>query len=490
MIYALCDFSDQSDKLVQSIKSHDSRHHCKLIISEFFNEFRDEEIVSISIKGIVDNCKNTFIDNETKFEFDNDFEWIVRASQRFKLKKISHNEAYFQLIRMYAYLKSLLKMNNIKVLFFGTSSPHHLYNQLLAIAAKNLGINVFVNYAHDVLGDNKIVLINYFSRKPVLIDIEDKIDRNYEKQKVQLYLDQHYGLNKSAAPLWLKRNKFKKNLTILRYIFEFIISFLYLKRPKSDLNTLGIALPHNYYREFYVRRKIILGWVRQSIYKYYYKKNSVDFVNLDSLKFPYVIFLASVQPEATSIPDAFKLSDVNLAMQKLIKDFGGKYEIYFQEHPGNFEFLSVFDRQLLGSSCDDFRSISDLDYYLQNNVNLIYPNIENTSLLIDNASAVFSINGSSLIQGTLFNKPTFNFGKFCVDLELGFVEADYDLNLIDQIKNSGVVRAINVEKIVDEFTKIRCSAFPNFTGASSGRKDLTLKSDAYVEVLNSVPHIG
>jgi hypothetical protein len=31
--------------------------------------------------------------------------------------KISHNEAYFQLIRMYAYLKSLLKINNIEVLF-------------------------------------------------------------------------------------------------------------------------------------------------------------------------------------------------------------------------------------------------------------------------------------------------------------------------------------------------------------------------------------
>ena len=85
MIYAICDFSDQSDKLVQSIKSYDSRHHCKLIISEIFNEFWDEEIVSVSINGIVDNCKNTFTDNETKFEFDNDFEWIIRASQRFTL---------------------------------------------------------------------------------------------------------------------------------------------------------------------------------------------------------------------------------------------------------------------------------------------------------------------------------------------------------------------------------------------------------------------
>ena len=490
MIYALCDFSDQSDKLVQSIKSRDSRHSCKLIISEFFDDFRDEEIVSISIKGIVDNCKNTFIDNETKFEFDYDFEWIIRASQRFTLKKISHNEAYFQLIRMYAYLKSLLKINNIEVLFFGTSSPHHLYNQLLAVAAKNLGINVFVNYAHDVLGDNKILLINYFSRKPVLLNSEDTLDRNCEKLKVQLFLDQHFGENQSAAPLWLKSNKLKKILTIFRYILGFIISFLFLKRTKSDLNTLGVALPHNYYHEFYVRRKIILGWIRQIIYRRYYKKNSTKFRSKESFQSPYVIFLAPVQPEATSVPDAFKLSDINLAMQKLIRDLNGKYEIYFQEHPGNFEFLSVFNKQLLGSSCDDFRSVSDLDYYLQNNVKLIFPDIKKTNLLIKNAIAVFSINGSSLIQGALFSKPTFNFGKFWVDLEFGFVEANYDLSLIDQITNSGVVDAINVEKIVNEFTKIRCSAFPNFTGASSGRKDLTLKSDAYVKVLRSDHHIG
>ncbi len=173
-----------------------------------------------------------------------------------------------------------------------------------------------------------------------------------------------------------------------------------------------------------------------------------------------------------------------------MKDLSGKYEIYFQEHPGNFEFLSVFNGQLLGSSCDDFRIVSDLDYYLKNNVKFIYPDIEKTNLLIKNASAVYSINGSSLIQGVLFNKPSFNFGKFWVDLDLGFVEADYDLSLIDQITNSGVVDAINIEKIVNEFTKIRCSAFPNFTGASSGRKDLTLKSSAYVKVLDSKHHIG
>jgi hypothetical protein len=99
-----------------------------------------------------------------------------------------------------------------------------------------------VNYAHDVLGHNKIILINYFSRKPVLLDSKDTIDRNCKKQKVQLYLDQHFGTNQSAAPLWLKRNKLKLNLTTSRYTLEFIISFLFLKRSKSDLNTLGVAL--------------------------------------------------------------------------------------------------------------------------------------------------------------------------------------------------------------------------------------------------------
>jgi hypothetical protein len=489
MIYALCDFSSHSDELVQSIKSHDPSHNCKLIISEFFNEFRDEDIVSISIKGITDDCKNTFVDDETKFEFDNDFEWIIRASQRFMLKKIAHNEVYFQLIRMYAYLKSLLKINNIDVLFFGISSPHHLYNQLLAIAAKNLSINVFVTYSHEILGENKVILINYFTRKPVLTsEILARIELNNEKLELQNYFNESYGLNKSAIAkefLDLERNKLKHILVISRFVCEFLLSLFFIRNPKGSSNTLGTVLPQSYYHEFYVRKKIVFGWVEQIRYRNKYKKNAVNPETPKLFERPYVIFLAPQQPEATSIPDAFKLSDVNLVMQKIIHDFAGKYEIFYQEHPGNFQYVGLINDQIMGTSSNDFRNIDYLEYYLSNNVKLIYPNVKYTNLLIRNAIAVFSVNGSSLLQGVLFNKPTFNFGKFWVDLNLGIVEATYNLNLVDQLRYIDGSQVDNLDVILNEFAKIRISAFPNFTGANTGKKESTIKSDAFIFALNS-----
>jgi hypothetical protein len=174
-------------------------------------------------------------------------------------------------------------------------------------------------------------------------------------------------------------------------------------------------------------------------------------------------------------------------MQKIINDFGGKYDIFYQEHPGSFEYIGMIQDQLLGTSSNDFRKTDYLEHYLCNNVRLIYPNVKYTNLIIRNAIAVFSINGSSLLQGALFNKPTFNFGKFWVDLNLGIVEATYNLNLDKRLRYIDAAPVDNFDSILNEFAKVRISAFPNFTGCNTGKKDSTIKSDAFVFVLNSEP---
>jgi hypothetical protein len=137
-----------------------------------------------------------------------------------------------------------------------------LYNQLLAIAAKHLNINVFVTYSHEILGVNKVILLNYFTRKPIILNrIPTGIDLNREKHELQKYFTESYGLNNSAIAkefLDLKRNKLKHIFVILKYLCGFLFSFFFIGKPKGSLNTLGTVIPQTHYHEFYVRKKLYL----------------------------------------------------------------------------------------------------------------------------------------------------------------------------------------------------------------------------------------
>lgn len=316
------------------------------------------------------------------------------------LSRYQVNQNSFSYIERQNYYKEILNYfycflleNKIsKIVFY--DYPHHIDSYILYVLSKHLNLKIIITSYLFLLGNYRLVfddsLKNRFHqfKKNQVYKVEKnkviKLIENYSKSKK--HIKPHYIINKkSIYYLFLKdfyrsfkRGFFKESNYHAKHSYE--IKFRN-ENFKSEISSVFTN---------FIQRKKITKLERE------YLKLCKPF----NFRKKFILFLPSVQPEASSLPLAGYFNDFKIILDMLQKYLPKNWIILYKEHPLTFDLTK---ESYLFKNENYYKEIS--------NEKIIFINHKiDTMSLITKSECIATSTGSAGLEASLKTKPVLNFG--------------------------------------------------------------------------------
>ena len=275
--------------------------------------------------------------------------------------------------------------------------PHHFDSFVLYILGKYLKKKIIIISYLFLLGNYRLVIDknieNRFSNFVNQVNMSNNVNNYNLNKKINNYIYE----NKHIKPHYIKEEK---------SIFYYLLKDLYRSWYRGIFKESNYFIKtkinsnfedHNFPNEIY---SVFLNFKNRLKIKRLEKKYiKVSLKNIDLDK-KFILFLPSVQPEASSLPLANYYHDFNIIINMLLKNLPDNWLIYYKEHPLTFNLLK---------ESFIFKNEKYYDEISNNKIKFIHHN-EDTYKYIKNSQAVATSTGSAGLEATLKGKPVLNFG--------------------------------------------------------------------------------
>lgn len=285
----------------------------------------------------------------------------------------------------------LIKNNVTKIIFY--DYPHQIDSYILYIIAKYLKIKIIIISYLFLLGNYRVVIdVNlkdrfsqFFKKQNYRINEKKILEKIHKYSKSDLHLKPHYILSKNS-------------------IFYLLIKDLYRSFKRGFFNDSN----------FYAKKNHKLNYLNEkpiseisSVKINFFQRNKIKKLEKNYLRLctnynskRYILFLPSVQPEASSLPLAGFFHDFNLILDMLIKHLPNNWHILYKEHPLTFSLIK------------ESHLFKNDNYYelLKNNKIQFIDHRLDTYKFITKSQCIATSTGSAGLEASLKGKPVLNFG--------------------------------------------------------------------------------
>lgn len=465
----LCGYSNdaETEKLINFLESKDIS--VKILIASDNSGF-------ISKPHLVTFCHSEFYgldieDAGEEFHFGaleylvSHYPVILRAMSRWDESITNLDDKLLIIDSLFNKFCNLIRKNDIKVVVYGTGSPHHFYNLILSYAAKYSGIDNLFPITNWITNRVRYAVNDYNFTVPVK-------GLGTDNNKMKAYLD---NLKATKEVLSFDSKRIYQDKTTSNYFLFFFkilfpkilgrIKFIYKKERDLFINEDGSV----FLRIVTYLRRTIYSQYFKYIFKKKYRKNLSKNVPVNA-----IVFYAQNQPEATSHPDGGMYPDLRYwyyVFKKLNKI------VYYKEHKANF--IHHQDKSIIDTY--HHRSLAYLNFFIKRNVKLLSENYE-TAKVLDNNNNIFTFTGSVILESVVKGSAAYYCGiPFHGDLagtETIFKDGDVVLKKSNPISHSA---------LLEYFTEQDKYSFPNYSGFSTNIKE-KIDFTAYGTFLSEVIH--
>lgn len=300
------------------------------------------------------------------------------------------------------YIKNILKYygdfivnNKIKwVIFY--DYPHHIDTYPFYVLAKYLKIKITIISYLYLLGNYRVVIDK--NLKDRFINYRKGYNSKIDKKEILKKINQYNNINYHIKPNYIT-NVNLLSIFFLKDLYRsfkrgfFLESNFYSKlNNKSNFFNEKISIEINsVFVNLFQRVKI------KQLQREYLKECSKD----NNLNKNYILFMPSVQPEASTLPLAGFFYDFTIILDMLLKNLPKNWLIFYKEHPLTFNFQKeshLFKKLNFYKNINDKR-IKFIDHR------------EDTYKYIMKSKCVATATGSAGLEALLKGKPVLNFGK-------------------------------------------------------------------------------
>ena len=379
--YIFIDYPDKSKIYEQTFSS---KLNFQFISHNQFIKFKNNKLKDKFYLGLDFYQKNLFSEKIymsilSRYQIDqNTFSYIER-------------QEYFKEI-LNSYYNFLINNKVNQIIFY--DYPHHIDSYILYIIAKYLNIKITIISYLFLLGNYRVVfdknLKNRFSQFNKRS--RTKIDYNHVTKKIERYsrskshIKPHYILHESNLIYFLLKDLYR---SMKRGVFQ---DSNFYSKHRYNSKYIEESLPKEITSVFInLKQRIKI------------KKLKKEYLNLCSnfnFKKKFILFLPSVQPEASTLPLAGFFHDFKLILDMLMKFLPNNWIILYKEHPLTFDYSK--ESNLFKNSY----YYQDLD---KNKIKLIDYRLD-TYNFIKNAQCIATSTGSAGLEASLKGKAVLNFG--------------------------------------------------------------------------------
>lgn len=330
---------------------------------------------------------------------------------------------------------------NTQIIIFG--NVPHLVSEISALYAAKLlkipsvfKVNIALDYPNLFFWSTDFIKLTQIKLETTLKNIKKINTRISSAMESFLYLD-----NKETL-LYMKEMDNSRYISFLKFnlmrfpILGFLAwSYSFFKRRKIERTFYYIDSNILYdnpkslleYRRLFLKRTNAVKLLRAEEKKYSLK--SIENIPKDFLYFPL-----HYQPEATTVPMAFRnYNQVNL-IRKIMNVLGPNNFMVVREHPSTFHSLFSADR---GRWKTYYKEISSIK-----NVILISHEVDNRKLM-EKSKAIIALNGTSAFEASLiYGKKSFVFSEHPFLGMSGIVK----INNFKKLKKSIEINLLNDQK--------------------------------------------
>jgi len=346
------------------------------------------------------------------------------------LSRYQINQSTFNFYDRNLYFKNILKYygdflvnNKIKWIIF-YDYPHHIDSYPLYILAKHLKIKITIISYLYLLGHYRVVIDSNLKNRFILYNhaYRNKINKKEILNKVNTYL------------------KSKKHIKPKYILTEDSLYYLFLKDLYRSFRR-GIFKQSNFYfkiskKSDYFNEKI--PYELKTVFINVIQRLKIKKLKKDYLKHcfkgnfykkKFILFLPSVQPEASTLPLGGFFYDFTIIINMLLKYLPKNWYILYKEHPLSFNLKKeshLFKKSNFYSNLKNDRLIF-IDYR------------QDTYDYIIKSECIATATGSAGLEALLKGKPVLNFGKawWSNFSSIYTIQSDNDLSsALEKIKNN------------------------------------------------------
>jgi len=379
------------------------------------------------------------------------------------------NTLYYELLQFY---KSFFEENQMLTHVFFPATPHFAPDIILFYVSKYFNKKTIILTRTDF--DNKYIL-NIDWRLPVKYeDISNKnYLNNYNKNASSIFIEHSKKLNEQSLLYNLEKvnflDKLKKyyfifNHTRYIYINQSLFSSIYLNNDIKFIDLLRII---------YNRIKL-----NKTLFNLY-----ISISENPILSIKYIYFPLHFQPERSTQPEGSFFENQLLAIRLLHTNLPEDYMIYVKEHPRQFDNSTPDLRKVHSRIPDFYTKIKKLS-----RVKLI--NIDyNSTELINNASIVATITGSSGWQALKTGKPIFIFGYPWYSSCFGAFVIKNSNDIVNSFKEikklNNYIISNEVENFINRIYPYLIDGYTGIKGVNGEEPNLDLLAESFSKKLHS-----